>query len=351
MFSPTSSNATLALITPTAQHQRRKPPIKTRQPKIERLLANTNNVLSQWRRLEAPSTFASTNSDLYKNLPDFTWIDSAEDPLVEKLKRFKQNSKSLSAFDFARKFWVPNPYAIDIDYFEENLVTYVLNPEHPDNTKKDYLLKKHGGFGLDASSINRLFDWVALKLYNYETNLYSITYNKHGVKATYVSSFQSISEPMKTLYIILTWITSYMWPEKEDVTVFTDKFDYEQGPVLDGWSKLVTLYAKPKLNVSMTDFVKRKKKQDIRLLVGTSDELNGSFQIPDESKLLSCSDDWRKLLVKPPENPLFHFPPASHYSYNPLDLPNGIDSIGPLEGQEVKPIARLPYGHLYGIKE
>lgn len=125
-----------------------------------------------------------------------------------------------------------------------------------------------------------------------------------------------------------------MWPENEDIEAFSGDYNYNDGPLLDGWSKLVTLFGQNKkdLNRAVTAFVERKEKQNIRPLVGTSDEFSGSFRIDDQSKLLSCSDDWRKLVVKPPENPLFHFPPASHYSYNPLDFPNGIDSIGPLEG-------------------
>ena len=59
MFSGTSSIPTTARLNLTAQHQRRKPPIKIRQPKIERLVKNKKNVLSEWRRLEVPSIFES----------------------------------------------------------------------------------------------------------------------------------------------------------------------------------------------------------------------------------------------------------------------------------------------------
>jgi hypothetical protein len=325
MFSGTSSIPTTARLNLTAQHQRRKPPIKARQPKVERLVKNKKNVLSEWRRLEVPSIFESTcTKKIYENMPELTWVDTADDPLVKKLERLKKESKSSGSFEFPRKFWIANPYAIDVDFIDEKLATFVLNIDHVENKTRAEYLQRHANYVLDADSINKLYDWLALKLYNYETNLYSITYTKYGIKTTYISRFQSVSTFIETKYVSHTWMTSYMWPEEGDVKPFSGNYNYNDGPLVDGWAKLVTLFGQNKkdLNLAVTAFVERKEKQDIRPLVGTSDELSGSFRIEDESKLLACSDDWRKLLIKPPENPLYHFPPASHYSYNPLDFPN-----------------------------
>ena len=132
------------------------------------------------------------------------------------------------SFDFPRKFWVANRYAINVDFFDEKIATFVLNLEHRDNRTRASFLKRHANYGLDADSINRLYDWLAFQLYNYDTNLYSVTYNQYGIKNTYISSFQSLSEPVET--ISHTWITSYMWPEKEDIEVFPVDYNYNDGP-------------------------------------------------------------------------------------------------------------------------
>lgn len=185
----------------------------------------------------------------------------------------KKESKISGSFDFPRKFWIANPYDIDVDFFDEKLATFVLNIEHADNkTRADYL-QRHAIYVLDGNSINKLYDWLALKLYNYETNLYSVTYNKYGIKNTYISRFQSLSTPIEIKYVINTWIYSYMWPEEGDVKAFSGDYNYNDGPLLDGWAKLVTLFGQNKedLNLAVTAFVERKEKQDIRPLVGISD--------------------------------------------------------------------------------
>lgn len=108
-------------------------------------------------------------------MPEFTWVNTADEPLIKKLERLKEESKISDSFYFPRKFWIANPYAIDIDFLDEKLATFVLNMEHSDKKTRVAYLKRDANFVLDANSINRLYDWLAFKLYNYETNLYSVT--------------------------------------------------------------------------------------------------------------------------------------------------------------------------------
>lgn len=334
-----------------AQLERRKPPLKASKKKIDILLNTENKTLSAWR--QAQGSQISKSAQVYAKVPLLTWTDTAEDPLVEKLTQLKEDYRASGPFNFPRKFWVVNPYAIDVDIFDEKVITFVLNALHSQNKGRSFLFEKHGNFTLTAESVNKLYDWLAFRLLDCENNLYSITYTSYGIKATYISAFESIATPGQILYINHTWFTSYVFPEEGDLKAFPSTYDFKEGPLLDGWAKLITMYGQydKNLNVGAKDFVKRKHNQDLQPIFESAEKEKGSFRIENENTLLSCPQDWRRLLLNKPEKPLFHYPPASHYSYNPNDFPNGIDSIGPKEGGEVTEIAKLPFGEFYGIKD
>lgn len=75
-------------------------------------------------------------------------------------------------------FWVPRPYSIDSNYFDEKASTYFLNENHDVGSKKMVLLDKALNLKPNSLSVNRLCNFVCNFLLEPEKQLYCVHYTE-----------------------------------------------------------------------------------------------------------------------------------------------------------------------------
>lgn len=197
---------------------------------------------------------------------------------------------------------------------------------------------KHGGFEHNPDSVNQFYNWLCNRMVDYEQNLYQVTYDKFGIKTTYISAFRSQHDPTKKLYILHAWFTKYQFPDKKDIEI-SNLLENE-----DGWGNLLTVMVQDisNLNKQQKNFVRRKfdqKPQDLQLITESLPLENKNWRILNKKDLLKHSKDWRQALpiLDLTKKDLFINLPPSHFEYNTNFFPpSGYFDL-------------LPPGDFYGV--
>lgn len=351
------------------QLEQRRPPLKLTPLRFDHTyrLWHKGNIegtkpLRQRSFTEFPK-YAANLDVSYSDALNFTTLefeDTLTQTVYEKALEIKENAIALNRLH--HDFWLPSPYTIDTDSFDEKCITYVTNFAHIGAKGKSsgwtHAKTLENGFNIkhDPESINKIYNLVCDRLLCPETDLFRIKYTQYGINCAYISAFNDFRDPSKLIYLFHAWQTNYFCPEKQDLEALsarTGKNFVTEEPFLDGWGRLITLYCVryERLSLAEKAFVKRRNivsDNDVTLIQPTDQELRKNWRIENEADLLANSDDWRAALPPREANKQygFHDLPNSHCVYNPANYPS--DLFGPpLTAQ--RPVSTLPYGELYGI--
>ena len=130
-----------------------------------------STLLKEKEVLETPKRVRAYTNPQKKGVSE-VWMYSIQNPLVERLYLLKQEKTQSQTLH--EHFWLPNLYLLDNYAFDTKMITYCLNEQHVEGKEKAFSFKKNAGFVKDSDSINKLYDFLCRRLYNYETPLYQI---------------------------------------------------------------------------------------------------------------------------------------------------------------------------------
>lgn len=327
-----------------------------------------------------------TNSLARNDNPSMkTLVDTADDPLMEQLRRFKE--ECLADGTIHKRFWIPNPAAIDSEFFDIKTITYALNLEHQGELDEKGVRKSsggdkaiqfliHTGLGRNPESVNALYNLLACDLANPEKSLYEVSSTDRHMQAKYLTAFQSCApdgEP-ELYFIDHSWRTDFVTPDKEDLKNFKssqliygdDVSMNMEHPFIDGWAQINTFFARPRSELSRVkkSFVDRRygpNNRDVTIGDPLPQKNFDLWRIPGKKELIKHSDDWRKAIPAysvhfPKESPEFIRDPVRvflplpkiNFQYNAENYPLSPEFPSEESGT---PVALLPYGQFYGVVE
>jgi len=253
--------------------------------------------------------FPKSTSNLevsYKDVLNFTTLEFADTPtqtVYEKALEIKENAIALNRL--CHDFWLPSPYAIDTDSFDDKCISYVTNFAHIGEKGQSsgwtHAKTLENGFNIkhDSDSINKIYSLLCDRLLCPETDLFKIKYTQYGINCAYISAFNSFRDPSTLIYLFHVWQTNYFCPEKKDLEALATRKgeNFVTGePFLDGWGRLITLYCVryDGLSLAAKAFVKSRSMvsdNDVTLIQPTDQELRNNWRIENKADLLANSDD------------------------------------------------------------
>lgn len=150
--------------------------------------------------------YTNNLNEVYLNVPNTIYVDTPSETVYNIALQIKNRAKATNRIHY--DFWLPSPYSLDVNVFDEKAITYCTNFAHigamGSSSGADHAITLQNGFNLqhNPESINKIYNKLCSRLLSPETDLFKVEYTRYGINCRFLSAFVDYRDPSQLIYIL-----------------------------------------------------------------------------------------------------------------------------------------------------